>query len=234
LPQGRKTIRTALLTRKDHQMPASETNPGITATLRRLALVLFVAAAGLIAAPAAAAPGAEAFVQANVQKGLTILNNHGASTEQKRAQFETFILGLTDMKRIANFTLGQYRHGASPADQNAFASAFQGYAIAVYQSYFSKYSGQTLKVTGSQEHGPGDTIVQTQMVDPNDQSGQTPLEVDFRVLNDGGRYVVIDFSVAGIWLALEERDQFSSFLGQNGGSIPTLISHLRDLAKSYH
>jgi ABC-type transporter MlaC component len=45
--------------------------------------------------------------------------------------------------------------------------------------------------------------------------------------------VVIDFSVAGIWLAIEERDQFSSFLGQNNGNIPTLISHLRELARNY-
>jgi len=218
-------------------MPASELTSAIPAMARRAILALFVASVAIVAAGQSAAanapPPAEAFVQQNVQAGLTILNNHGASTEQKREQFEHFILGLTDMKRIANFTLGQYRRSATPQEQDAFAQAFQGYAIAVYQSYFSKYSGQTLKVTGSQERQPGDTIVQTVMIDPNDKSGQQPLEVDFRVLGDGGKFVVIDFSVAGIWLALEERDQFSSFLGQNNGSIATLISHLKDLAKSY-
>jgi ABC-type transporter MlaC component len=45
--------------------------------------------------------------------------------------------------------------------------------------------------------------------------------------------VVIDFSVSGIWLAIEERDQFTSFLGQNGGNIALLNSHLNDLAKQY-
>ena len=202
---------------------------------RRAALSLIVASASLLAVPAAnAAPPAEAFVDSNVSRGLAILNNKSLSTDQRKAQFQTFILGLTDMHRIANFTLGQYRHGATQQDQDAFAAAFQNYAIAVYQSYFSKYSGQTLRVTGSQDRAPGDTIVATRMIDPNDQSGQQPLEVDFRVLTDNGRFVVIDFSVAGIWLAIEERDQFSSFLGQNGGSIPTLIAHLHDLAKSYH
>jgi phospholipid transport system substrate-binding protein len=202
---------------------------------RRTVLALFIAAAALTAAAreASAASGPESFVQANVQRGLTILNNKTLSTEQKRTQFETFLLGLTDMKRIANFTLGQYRRTATPQDQDAFAAAFQTYAVAVYQSYFAKYAGQTLKVTGSQEHAPGDTIVQTVMIDPNDHSGQAPLEVDFRILEDNGRPVVIDFSVAGIWLAIEERDQFSAFLGQNNGSIPTLISHLHELAKTY-
>jgi phospholipid transport system substrate-binding protein len=200
-----------------------------------LAAAILTAGAGvmLTAGRAAAAPAAEAFVQANVSRGLAILNNKSLNAEQRRGQFQGFILGLTDMHRIANFTLGQYRRSATPQEQDAFAAAFQGYAVAVYQSYFAKYSGQTLRVTGSQEHAPGDTIVQTQLIDPNDHSGQAPLEVDFRVLGDGGKFVVIDFSVAGIWLALEERDQFSSFLGQNSGSISTLISHLHELAKSY-
>jgi ABC-type transporter MlaC component len=86
---------------------------------------------------------------------------------------------------------------------------------------------------GSQERAPGDTIVTTVMIDPNDKSGQPPLEVDFRVLGENGKYVVIDFSVSGIWLALEERDQFVAFLGQNNGSIPMLISHLKELAKTF-
>ena len=199
-----------------------------------LTMMLAVAAIGMSAAPSAAASPAEAFVQANVNKGLAILNNKGMSAEQRRSQFEGFILGLTDMHRIANFTLGVYKRSATPAEQDQFAAAFQSYATAVYQSYFAKYSGQSLRVTGSQEHAPGDTIVQTQLIDPNDHSGQQPLEIDFRVLGDNGKFVVIDFSVAGIWLAIEERDQFSSFLGQNGGSIPTLIGHLHELAKSYH
>ena len=218
-------------------MPGSDLSPGIISVARRAILVFAIGFAALTAAgsPAqAAATPAEAFVQANVVKGLAILNNRNASADQKRVQFQGFIMSLTDMKRIANFTLGQYRRTASDQEKDAFAAAFQNYAIAVYQSYFAKYSGQSLRVTGSQEHAPGDTIVTTQMIDPNDHTGQQPLEVDFRVLSDGGKFVVIDFSVSGIWLAIEERDQFSSFLGQNNGSIPTLINHLGDLAKSYH
>ena len=161
-------------------------------------------------------------MQDNIHKGLDLLNNHALSTEQRRAQFETFLLGLTDMKRIADFTLGQYRRGASPADLAAFDAAFQNYAVAVYQSYFERYKGQTLKVTGSQARAADDFIVATQLIDPNDHSGQPPLEVDFRVRTDTGKPVVTDFSVAGIWLAIEERDQFTSFLGQNGGNIAML------------
>src|ERR1041384_7743539 len=134
-------------------MSATDLTPGILPLARRAILAFAFAAASLAVATtsATASAPAEAYVQNNVQTGLSILNNRSASTDQKREQFEHFILGLTDMKRIANFTLGQYKRTASPQEQEAFAQAFQSYAIAVYQSYFSKYSGQTLKVTGSQQ-----------------------------------------------------------------------------------
>jgi phospholipid transport system substrate-binding protein len=206
----------------------------IKVTLRHVLFALGVAFASLAsAAPAEAATPAEAFVQDNIHVGLDILNNKSLSTDARRTQFANFLLSLTDMKRIADFTLGQYRRGASPADLAAFDAAFQNYAVAVYQSYFAKYAGQTLKVTNSQARTQDDFIVATALIDPNDHSGQAPLEVDFRVRTDSGKLVVTDFSVAGIWLALEERDQFTSFLGQNGGNIHSLISHLSDLAKQY-
>jgi phospholipid transport system substrate-binding protein len=199
-----------------------------------LAMTVTLAAGLLMNAPVmAAANPAEDFVQDNIHKGLELLNNKQLSTEQRRIQFEDFLLGLTDMKRIADFTLGQYRRSASPADLAAFEGAFQNYAVAVYQSYFTKYAGQTLKVAGSQARTADDFIVATELVDPNDKSGQPPLEVDFRVRTDSGKPVVVDFSVAGIWLALEERDQFTAFLGQNNANIHNLIAHLSDLAKQF-
>jgi phospholipid transport system substrate-binding protein len=198
-----------------------------------LVAVLLALALPLVAQPAAAATPAETFVSTNVDRALGILNNHSLSEAQKRDQFQRFLLGLTDMKRIAMFTLGQYRRGASDGDLEAFAGAFQNYATAVYQSYFSKYAGQTLQVTGSTPVGPQDDVVRTVMVDPNDQSGQQPLEVDFRVKSDTGRPQVVDFSVGGIWLGQEERDQFTAFLGQHNGDIHALITHLADLAVQF-
>ena len=198
-----------------------------------LGLTVMFALAAPAATPAFAAGNvAETYVSDNIHKGLEILNNKSLPRAQKEQQFEVFLIGLTDMKRIAMFTLGQYRRGASQADLDAFAAAFQNYATAVYQSYFSKYSGQTPKVTGSIEPKPTDYVVTTQLIDPG-QSGQPPLEVSFRVRTDAGKPVVVDFSVSGIWLSLEERDQFVAFLGQNGGNIRTLIAHLSDLAKQY-
>jgi phospholipid transport system substrate-binding protein len=195
-----------------------------------LALTLSV-----LAAPAAeAATPAEQYISQNIQHGLGILNNRSLSVAQRRDQFAHFLVNLTDMKRIALYTLGQYRRSASPADLDAFSAAFENYATAVYQSYFSRYSGQTLQILGS---SPGssdnNSIVRTVLIDPTDKSGQQPPEVDFRVYTDRGAPVVLDFSYGGIWLAETERNDFTGFLGQNGGDIHALINHLTQLAQQF-
>jgi len=198
----------------------------------RRAILAALLATPLLTAPALAQNPAESFVSQNIQRGLALLNDKSLAPAQKRDQFEKFLLGLTDIKRIADFTLGQYRRSAPPADVAAFEAAFQNYAVAVYQFYFSKYSGQTLKVTGSTQRAPTDYIVSTQLIDPA-KGSQPPLEVSFRVRTDGPRPVVTDVSVEGVWLSLQRRDQFVAFLGQNNGNVKLLISHLSELAKQF-
>lgn len=184
----------------------------------------------ITAVPAAqAATPAEAFVSQNVDRGFAILNNRSLSSGARASQFQSFLEGLTDIDRIGKFTLGAARRTASPQDIAAFDAAFRSYAIQVYQSRLGQYSGQTLKVNGSSERQPGDYVVSTTLADPSAKGSRQPLRVDFRVLSDKGRMVVIDVAVEGIWIAITERDQFSAFLGQHNGSVTALAAHLNQL-----
>jgi phospholipid transport system substrate-binding protein len=71
------------------------------------------------------------------------------------------------------------------------------------------------------------------MIDPTDHSGQPPLEVDFRVRTDTGKPEITDLGVAGVWLAIAERDQFGAFLSKNHGDINALVAHLHDVTNGY-
>jgi ABC-type transporter MlaC component len=85
--------------------------------MRRAVLVLAVLAAAPLAMvrPAAAATNAaESFIDDNIHRGLDILRDKKLNTVQRRDQFETLLLGLVDVRRIAVFTLGQYRRTAPP------------------------------------------------------------------------------------------------------------------------
>jgi phospholipid transport system substrate-binding protein len=174
-------------------------------------------------AAARAETPAEALISTNIHKGLEILNDRQLSPAQRGARFESFLLGITDLKRVAVFALGDYGAKAPQGERDAFAAAFQNYAVAVYQSYLGKYAGQTLTVTGSQHVADGDDVVTTTLVDP---AGGKPLGVDFRVRSNSGAPLIVDVGVEGVWLAVEEREQFTGFLKQNGGSLAALSAHL--------
>lgn len=187
-------------------------------------------AAGLLATPVEASPAAEAFVQSNVQRGLQILNNPGISMQQRQAEFRTFLVTLTDLRRIALYTLGPARRAAPPAELGPFINAFRDYAFAVYGAEFSKYSGQTLRITGSVERAPGDEFVRTVLVNPQAPQGQQPIEVDFRVYGTNGHFNVVDIVVAGLDLAITEQDDFSAFLAQHNNDVRALTANLQQRA----
>jgi phospholipid transport system substrate-binding protein len=175
------------------------------------------------ALPAQAANPAEDFVANNIQAGFNILNDRSAGAAERRQRFADFLLGLTDVRRVAIFMLGRYAADAAPADLDAYIAAYQNYALSIYQSYFQLYAGQTLKVISSRERAAGDFIVTTNMVG----QGNAPLEVDFRVRTDGVKPLLVDVAVAGVWLALAQRDQFLATLAQNNGDIKALTAHLQ-------
>lgn len=196
---------------------------------RRSFLLCAGAAVSLSAMPAFAANPAEDFIAANIQAGFDVLNDKTLTAEQRKARFAAFLLGLTDVKRVALFLLGKYAATISPADTDAYLAAYQDYVLAVYQSYFARYAGQSLKVVSSRERAPQDFVVTTQMTGAN----TSPMQIDFRVRTDGAKPVLVDLSVSGVWLALAQRDQFIAVLAQNNGDVKALIAHLRQTENLY-
>jgi ABC-type transporter MlaC component len=198
---------------------------------RRSLLAIGLMAAPLLAstsASAAVAPtAAEAWVQQNIQQGLQILNKKQPAAK-RRTDFEGFLLNLIDFRKIAIYTLGRGAVGATPAQIDEFVTTFQHFAEATYEHYLLQYSGQTLKIVGSLAGPNGDTVVRTILVDPhNPNGGSDPYEVDFRVYEANGKFLIKDAAVQGVWLAHLEHDDFEAFLGDNRMSLQLLLDHIK-------
>lgn len=204
-----------------------KTHKSVLATLTFVAALVLSLALSTRAAEAASP--AEQFVADSVQKAMGILNNTALSKEQRKTQFQSFLLGLTDIQAIGRYTIGPYRRSASPEDLTAFDAAFKEYALSVYQSYFAKYSGQTLKVTGSTQLSADDIMVKTVTVDAKKPQAK-PYEVNFRVQTVNGHQIVSDFSVEGVWIRELERNDFTSYLGQHNGDLKALDQMLKQKA----
>ena len=188
-------------------------------------------AAVCVAAPAAAQairshgdPSAEAFVQTEAGRAITILNDRGMAPAAKRAAFYDFVNQAADVPRITSFVLGRFRRQISPAQYQQFAEVFRHYADSVYETRLGDYHGESLKVTGSVVHAPGDVVVSS-VVTGSDYHGQ-PV-VNWRVLQGPQGWKVVDVQAQGVWLALVEQQDFTSTLANANGDIGVLIGQLR-------
>ena len=205
----------------------------------RLAGVLAIAAASplaLVAVPASPQatrnhgdPSAEAFVQTQASRAISILNDHGAGSSAKSQAFYSFVNEVADVPRITNFVLGRYRRQITPAQYQQFADVFRDYADNIYESRLGDYHGENLRVTGSLVHAPGDVVVSTQVAG-GDFKGQ-PV-VNWRVIQGPAGWKVVDVQAQGVWLAVVEQQDFTSTLANANGDINVLINQLRTQASS--
>ncbi len=179
----------------------------------------------------AAATSTEAFVQQNIDRGLAVLNDSRLAPQQRDQQFRDLLLSVTDVKRVAVFTLGQYARGASDDQVNGFMKAFGDYFTAVFQTSLNRNSGETVEVTGSKIRAADDVIVNGKL-SGGDSTKATPVNIAFRVRkNPAGADVVVDLQVEGISMALTERDEFGSYLQRHGGNIALLSAELETRAR---
>jgi phospholipid transport system substrate-binding protein len=184
-----------------------------------------VAIVSSFGAPASADDGARAFTQAMVDNGFAILRDTRMDKATRVSRFTAYIVDRMDARKTALFTLGNYRRGAPDGVVEPFVAAFTDYSTAIYGAHLVDYAGATVRVTGDVANKPGDVTVVTVA-----EGGplREPLRIAFRLVAEGGGYKIVDVQVAGIWLSVEQRDQFASALAQNRGDIAALTASLKD------
>lgn len=185
-------------------------------------------AAGLFAPAVARArvardAAAEAFVQTEGQKVLSVVTNRSLTPAARDAAFRQMIEQLADFQRISGFVLGRYARVATPAQRQRFNTVFKGYAQRLFQTHLAAFKGNQLKVTGSVVRGPGDTVVNT-IVSGDPKSG--PLPVAWRILGGPGTYKAVDVQTRGVWLAITLQQDFVSTIDNAGGNVDALIAQL--------
>ncbi|MEO0607102.1 MAG: ABC transporter substrate-binding protein [Pseudomonadota bacterium] len=178
------------------------------------------------AMPAFADDATEEYVRVNANEVLASLNRPGLTADERREQFQTYMDEFTNLDAVAKFVIGRYSKRFTPEEMELYLTTFRNYALVVYEFYFNEYRGQDVKVMGSTDRNPRDSIVDTEIIRADGQE----LEVRWRVLNRGGQYQVVDVALNAegnlIWLAIEQQAQFLSILDQNNGSVDALIAKI--------
>lgn len=198
--------------------------------LRSLAAAIVLTAA---AAPAAFADKkSEAYVQANANSVLQVLNDKSLDQKARETKFGEYMNKFAHMPTIAKRVLGVNARTLSQSDFDKYYKTFEHYAMEVYQVHFDQFRGEALRVVGSKDDDDRRSKVET--VIKSSQTGKdTKVYWDVLKSQDGASYRVrdvgIDLGGSVLWLAQEQQAQFESYLNRNGGSIDKLIGRINVL-----
>jgi phospholipid transport system substrate-binding protein len=193
----------------------------VTTTRRRFALLTLVFGIAALASPRAMAQADPvAFINDLGVQAIQVLGpsvGPAARVERFRELFSQDF----DLPGISRFALGRYYRVATPEQQQQFLGLLREYLAQAYAGRLAQYAGEKFQALSAQQQG--DETVVTSQITRNDGG---KINVQWHLVNNGG-WKIADAYVAGVSMAVTERDEFASVIQQGGGQVQYLIDRLR-------
>jgi phospholipid transport system substrate-binding protein len=191
-------------------------------TRRWFALFALILSAGTLAAPprAAAQTDPVAFINELGVQAIQVLGpNVPPSARVKR--FRELFASDFDLPRIGRFVLGRYWRVATPDQQQQFLGLLQEYLAQAYAGRLAQYAGEKFQAINAQQQ-TDETVVFSEIT----RTDGGKIRVEWHLVSEGG-WKITDAYVAGVSMAVTERDEFGSVIQQGGGQIQYLLDRLR-------
>lgn len=191
-------------------------------TRRWFALFALFLTAGTLAAPPRAGAQTDPVGIIN-ELGVQAIQVLGPSVPPaaRVQRFRELFGAYFDLPGIARFVLGRYWRVATPEEQQQFLGLLREYLSQAYAGRLAQYAGERFRAVSAQQQG--DVTIVISEITRNDGS---KIRVDWHLVNNGG-WKITDAYVAGVSMAVTERDEFGSVIQQGGGQVSYLLSRLR-------
>ncbi|GMG85009.1 hypothetical protein LNKW23_42250 [Paralimibaculum aggregatum] len=199
-----------------------------TTALRR-ALLAALAALVLAAAPARALdPGAARSLVEGAIADIIALLASGAGPERAVPELRRIIETRSSVPALARYAAGPHWAGMDEGQRARFTDAFAASVSATYGRQFAGYDVRAedlhrhVAVSGVTDAGAKGLYVRVAITPP----GAPAVEMGFLVSDRPGRPVIVDMTVAGISLAITQREILQDMFASRGGDVERLIADL--------
>lgn len=184
-------------------------------------LLLF---ASLLAAAQQRAP--DAMVKGVTEEVLTILREDKQirSDSTRTAELiETRIAPHFDFPRMTALAVGRHWTQANEEQRRQLSDEFRTLLVRTYANALTEYRDETVTFKPMRK-GPDskEVLVQSQINKPGGQ----PIDLDYRLVDKGGEWKVIDVTVAGVSLVTNYRSSFNNEI--SSGGIEGLLKALQE------
>ncbi|MDB2500047.1 ABC transporter substrate-binding protein [Candidatus Pelagibacter bacterium] len=164
------------------------------------------------------------FVQSTVNRASEALNNN-FSKEEKIKKLKTIAKETVDIRGIGFYTLGQYRKTLSEDQIKEYAILFEQYFLKSFASRLAEYSNPEIEVIAKEKLNEKYTMVSSKLVATDKRP---EIKIDWRIYTkDTENPLIRDLIIEGLSLARTQKEEFSSIIQNNDGSIEALFDTLK-------
>jgi phospholipid transport system substrate-binding protein len=179
-----------------------------------LALLTGITAPGILVEPAAANDDDPvAFVQSLGQQAIALLADETLSPTDRQHVFRELLTDRFDMTSIGRLVMGRYWRQMTKVQRERFGSLFEDFVVATYSRRLDAYSGEQLTVGQAREASKNVTAVGSRVT----RGQRQPVNVDWMLRREDGRWHVIDVVIEGISMVISQRSEFATVISQRGG-----------------
>ncbi|WP_239953059.1 phospholipid-binding protein MlaC [Pantoea sp. Z09] len=199
---------------------------------KRFLMIAMLAVAPLAAANAADQTNPYKLMDEAAAKTFTRLKNEQPKIKQNpnylRDVVRQELLPYVQIKYAGALVLGRYYREATPAQREAYFSAFGDYLAQAYGQALALYHGQTYQIQPEQPLGDAKIVaIRVTIVDPN---GRPPVRLDFqwRKNSQTGNWQAYDMVAEGVSMITTKQNEWSDLLRTKG--IDGLTAQLKTYA----
>ena len=185
------------------------------------ALILSIVMTPPIAGAASSAVDPTALITDLGTQGIQSLGQ-AASSAERIARLGRLFQQEFDINGIGLFALGSYRRIATPAEQQEFFRLYPEFTVRAFHARLNDYRGAPFRVIGRRMVG-NETVVTSEILPTS--GGR--VQVDWYLTDNGGQYRVSDVTIGGMSMRVALRDQFASWIENNGGRVNALLAVMR-------
>lgn len=174
-----------------------------------LALLVFWGPASIgYAADSASPADAEAFVRKLSDDAVAVLSNQDLSLEEREVGVRGMLENHLAIRKIGLLILTKKWRKVEKERMDEYMGLITEYLLRKYARLLGGYSGQSITVVKAGKVGKRDALVETVIK----QEGAEPINVGWRVRNNGESLEILDVLVERISMLQTERQQFGSVL----------------------
>jgi phospholipid transport system substrate-binding protein len=152
------------------------------------------------------------FVQIVGDQIIDVAKDKSLNEVQRKQKIINLIDKSTDSKWIARFVLGKNHKTTNEEQKKQFMSMYREFMINTYGPKFNSYDGRKFTVNSVKKQS-NFYLVKSEFVPKNSDA---VIFFDFRVKENEGNFLIVDFIAEGISLIETQRSEFNSSINEEG------------------